>query len=317
MSPYEDRYVDVKFVDKIAGYVTVTVDKEFQRWRLFCLAFGFVLLLLAPLVSSWVPFYYSSSMAVGVFLVIIILLFQVSIFVLLGIVVAGAALGYLMVRKFVIAEDGSVDVGVAQFVKWAMRVIAATFIFQSTLDTPLAMGALASCLSICFLITSFKRNGPDSTITFGNSIYSVNGNPWRGRGRANVRQNRAEFLSRSGMVASRGTLWNSPRSSSGWSDSPVNGMISPTTGRVTRNQHDYYSTFHRTPNRKKFSKKEWENFTQESTRHAVAELASSPKFTDWIIKHADRIQLLPDDCTDNTIGSGSDSTDENLVESGD
>ncbi|GMP98284.1 hypothetical protein CsSME_00046233 [Camellia sinensis var. sinensis] len=77
MSPYEDRYVDVKFVDKIAGYVTVTVDKEFQRWRLFCLAFGFVLLLLAPVVSSWVPFYCSSSMAVGVFLVIIILLFQV------------------------------------------------------------------------------------------------------------------------------------------------------------------------------------------------------------------------------------------------
>ncbi|XP_028091625.1 uncharacterized protein LOC114291941 [Camellia sinensis] len=71
MSPYEDRYVD-----KIAGYVTVTVDKEFQRWRLFCLAFGFVLLLLAPVVSSWVPFYYSSSMAVGVFLVIIILVFQ-------------------------------------------------------------------------------------------------------------------------------------------------------------------------------------------------------------------------------------------------
>ncbi|KAI7990501.1 hypothetical protein LOK49_LG12G02291 [Camellia lanceoleosa] len=138
----------------------------------------------------------------------------VSIFGLLGIVVAGAALGYWMVRKFVIAEDGSVDVGIAQFVKWAMRVI-------STLDTPLAMGALASCLSICFLITFFKWSGPDSTITFGNSIYSANGNPWQGRGRANVRQNRAEFLSRSGMVASRGTLWNSPRRSSGWSDSPV------------------------------------------------------------------------------------------------
>ncbi|GMP98261.1 hypothetical protein CsSME_00046216 [Camellia sinensis var. sinensis] len=73
------------------------------------------------------------------------------------------------------------------------------------------------------------------------------------------------------------------------------GMISLTTGRVTRNQQDYYSTFHRTPNRKKFSK-EWENITQESTRHAVAELASSD--------------------SDNTIGSGSDSTEENLVESG-
>ncbi|XP_028096526.1 uncharacterized protein LOC114296426 isoform X3 [Camellia sinensis] len=220
-------------------------------------------------------------MAVGVFLVIIILLFQTAAEIGLGdeiitnweekcflphsIWIGGAALGHWMVRKFVISDDGSVDVGVAQFVKWAMRIIAATFIFQSTLDTPLAIGALASCLSICFLVISFKWNGPDSTITFGNSIYSANGNPWRSRGRANVRHNRAEFLSRSGMVASRGTLWNSPRRSSGWSDSPVKGMISPTSGRVTRNQQDYYSTFHRTANRKKFSKKEWENFTQKST----------------------------------------------------
>ncbi|KAI7992343.1 hypothetical protein LOK49_LG12G02304 [Camellia lanceoleosa] len=37
------------------------------------------------------------------------------------------------------------------------------------------------------------------------------------------------------MVASRGTLWNILRRSSGWFDSPVKGMISPTTGRVTRN----------------------------------------------------------------------------------
>ncbi|THG21383.1 hypothetical protein TEA_016321 [Camellia sinensis var. sinensis] len=283
----------------------------------------------------------------------------VSIFLLLGIVVAGAALGCWLVWKFVISDDGSVDVGVAQFVKWATRVIAATFIFQvaivfmlinsvimlhlhisgpngnQTLDTPLVMGALASCLSICFLITSFKWNGPDSTITFGNSIYSANGNPWWTIGRANVRQNRAEFLSRAGMVASRGTLeqpkeifwlvrlscqrcgvharlgkvnvqfllkylvfltfiglcclmWCQFQSSYDLLFM-LHGMISLTTGRVTRNQQDYYSTFHRTPNRKKFSKKEWENITQESTRHAVAELASSPKFTDWIIKHADRI----------------------------
>ncbi|KAL7225653.1 hypothetical protein ACSBR1_020920 [Camellia fascicularis] len=176
-----------------------------------------------------------------------------------------------------------------------------------------------SIIAVQWLLEFFLSLLPfffSSTITFRNSIYSANGNPWRGRGRANVRQNRTEFLSRSGMVASRGTLLNSPRRSSGWSDSPVKGMISLTTGRVTRNRQDYYSTFHRTPNIKKFSKKEWENFTQESTRHAVAELASSTKFTDWIIKHADSIQLLPDDSSDNTIRSGSDSTDENLVESG-
>ncbi|CAL5431679.1 unnamed protein product [Camellia sinensis] len=209
---------------------------------------------------------------------------MVSIFVLLGIVVAGVALGYWMVWKFDIAEDGSVDVGVAQFVKWAMRVIAATFIFQLLLILLWQWGHWLLVPQSDFL--SLPSSGMVQT-------------------------------TRSGMVASQGTLWNSPRRSSGWSDSPIKGMISPTTGRVTRNQQDYYSTFHRTPNRKKFSKKEWENFTQESTRHVVAELASSPKFTDWIIKHADRIQLLPDDSSDNTIGCGLDSTDENLVESGD
>ena len=39
-------------------------------------------------------------------------------------------MGYWMVRRFVISDDGSVDVGVAQFVKGAMRLIASTFIFQ-------------------------------------------------------------------------------------------------------------------------------------------------------------------------------------------
>lgn len=48
----------------------------------------------------------------------------------MGIVLAGAALGYWIVRKFVISKDGSVDVGVAQFVKWAMRIVATTFILQ-------------------------------------------------------------------------------------------------------------------------------------------------------------------------------------------
>lgn len=55
---------------------------------------------------------------------------QVAIFLFLGIFLSGAALGYWIVRKFVISKDGNVDVGVAQFVKWAMRIIGATSIFQ-------------------------------------------------------------------------------------------------------------------------------------------------------------------------------------------
>ncbi|XP_059664860.1 uncharacterized protein LOC132311136 [Cornus florida] len=357
MSPYQDRYIDVKFVGDVSGSVTVTVEEEFQRWRLLCLALGFVLLLLAPIISSWVPFYYSSSMAIGVLLVIVILLFQgmkllptgrknvfyltiygsvlgagsflfhqfsmlvnsilvnfglseemhnpVSVFVLVLIVLAGAALGYWIVRKYVISEDGSVDVGVAQFVKWAMRIIAATFIFQSTLDTPLAMGVLVTSLTICSLVTSSKWHVLEYPY-FEDETWP------RGGAWATPKHNRAEFLSRSKNMRARRTLSNSPRNLSARSNSPVKGLVSPSSSRVVRNQQDYYSTFHKARNRKKFSKKEWEEFTQKSTRQAVAQWASSPEFTDWVIKHADRIQLLPDDSSDDTMGSGSDSTDENV-----
>ncbi|XP_015900290.2 uncharacterized protein LOC107433519 [Ziziphus jujuba] len=358
MSPYDTKYADVKFIGDVSGPVTLTVEEDFQRWRLVCLALGFTLLLFAPVFSSWVPFYYSSSMAVGVLLVIIIVLFQgmkllptgrksvfyltiygsllgagsfllhhfsvlvnsilvnfglseemhnpVSIFLLVVIILAGAALGYWIVRKFVISKDGSVDAGVAQFVKWAMRMIGTTSILQSTLDTPLAIGALVSCWVLCKLITSLK-----SYWTMHPSD-GQNGSPGMQQGGQTLKKHpRAEFLSRS---SPQEKLWNSQRSPSTWPYSPVKGVISPSSQR--QNEKEYYSTYHKMQNRKKFTKKEWDEFTQQSTRQALAEWAASPEFTDWVIEHADRIQLVPSESSDGDLGSGSDSTDENVVGSG-
>ncbi|KAL2482958.1 hypothetical protein Fot_44402 [Forsythia ovata] len=367
ISPYEDRYIDVKFVGDLSAsepvYVTVTFAGEFQRWRLLCLAFGFVLLRLAPIVSSWVPFYYSSSMAIGVCLVVIILLFQgmkllptgrknafylmiygsvlgagsflvnqfmesvnsilvnfgisqemhnpVAVFLLVGIILAGAGFGYWLVRKFVVSEDGTVNVGIAQFVKWGIRIIAVTSIFQSTLDTPLAVALLGSSLATYYSITSMKWLRPRGFTYSRNRSLRTRQNE---RANKNNKQ-RAEFLRRSGAMNTRGAIWNSPKSPSAWSDSPVKGMLSTSSQRGTRNRLDYYSTFHKTPSRKKFSEEEWKDFSEESTRQAIAEWASSPEVTDWIIKHSDRIQVLPDDSSDESTGSGSDSTDENVAES--
>lgn len=55
---------------------------------------------------------------------------QVFIFVLVGIILAGAALGYWIVRKFVVSKDGRVDVGIAQFVKWSMSIFGTAAILQ-------------------------------------------------------------------------------------------------------------------------------------------------------------------------------------------
>lgn len=333
MAPYVQKYVDVKFDDTVTGSVTVSLDEVQQGWRYILLAVGFALLFLAPIVSEWVPFYYTSSMAIGVLAVVLILLYQarkllptgrrnafylgimssvlgagsfvvrnlsallnsflqnfgiskevqnpVYVFVVLGIIFLGAGLGYWLVRRYVISEDGEVDVGVAQFIKWSIRIVAVTCIFLSTNDTPLAMVAVGSCLALYHVITKVKRRS-DQAESYSGSL------------------GQAEFLSR---ISPSRSPWNGAFA---WSNSPIKSKVSPLTNSgSTGSQRDVYSTFHKTPNRKKFSKKEWEEFTEESTRRSVAELASSPEFTDWVINNADRIKLLPEDCSEDVDASGS------------
>ncbi|KAK8689939.1 hypothetical protein V6N13_088646 [Hibiscus sabdariffa] len=202
-----------------------------------------------------------------------------------------------MVRKFVISQDGIVDVGVAEFVKWAMRIIATAFIFQSTLDTRLALVALASSSAICSFITSTRRK------YHMHQPRSWDRSPWVHRSRQGmINQGRAEFFNRFPRMYSDRTMWNrhTPSTSLAWTRFPARGGI---------NDQDYYSTFHKTRNRKKFTKQEWENFSRESTRNAMADLAATPEFTDWMIEHADRIKLLPCDSSEESVGSKSCSSD--------
>ncbi|KNA10212.1 hypothetical protein SOVF_146550 [Spinacia oleracea] len=340
ISPYEDKYIDVRFRD-VSGSVTISAEEEFQRWRLISLAFGIFLLLAAPVVSSWVPFYYSSTMAIGILLVVIIILFQgmkllptgrknffyltiygsllgagsfllhqfsmlVSIFLLVGVVLAGAALGYWIVRRYVISDDGSVDVGVAQFVKWAMRIIASTFILQGTPDTLFAWATVVLCWLLCSLVSSMQ---------WSNSGYS--NFRWRKARKLAPGHNRAEFLRRSSKNSPQGKVSRSPNTAPNRSNSSVRGLTSPSSNRRMSAQKNYYSSFHKM-RKQKMSKKEWEEFTRESTQQAMIELTSSPEFSEWMIKNADRIQIRGDDSSDDnsdeTVGSGSDSTDETVVD---
>ncbi|XP_010499406.1 PREDICTED: uncharacterized protein LOC104776931 [Camelina sativa] len=355
MSPYGKQYIDVRFTG--SGYessggsmVTINVTEDFQKWRIFCLVAGLVVILLAPVVSSWLPFYYTSSMAVGVFLVVLIIIFQVmrllpsgrknvmylafygsvvgagsfilhqfsmmvnvilvnfglsedmynpvAILVLVGIVITGAAFGFWTVRRFVVSKNGGgVDASVAQFVKWAMRSVAATFILQSSLDIPLAMGAFVSACLIGVVVSKAK-----STVVRSLWLASADAGDER-----RPIHGRAEFLSRPG-----GGLWKSGRTVPSSSGSPSYGMIIPSSvnWRTPIKDQEYYSTYHRTPNRKKMSKREYDELTQETTREAMAGLAASPGFSDWLVEHADRIKLLPTDSYDDELDSESESTGE-------
>ncbi|KAF3668522.1 hypothetical protein FXO37_09514 [Capsicum annuum] len=72
-----NRYLEIQVVSliHILG-VRARMIHDLQRWHLLFLAFGIMLLVMAPIVSSWVLFYYNSLMAIRVCFVIIVLLFQ-------------------------------------------------------------------------------------------------------------------------------------------------------------------------------------------------------------------------------------------------
>lgn len=53
---------------------------------------------------------------------------------------------------------------------------------------------------------------------------------------------------------------------------------------------DHYSTFHNIQPRK-YTKQEWEDFTQESTRKALAECTATPEFAQWVGDNARRLQV--------------------------
>ncbi|KAK9116536.1 hypothetical protein Sjap_015483 [Stephania japonica] len=312
MSPYEDKYLDLKFSNELSGTLTVSIEEVFHQWCLIVLILGFGLLLLAPILSTSIPFYYSSSMAIGVLLLVLIILFQVSVFLLAGIILAGAALGYWIVREFIISEDGSVDISIAQFVKCAMRSVAMTFIYQSSRDTFMAAtaAALTCCWGINFLISSRWRSQRSM------HLYQGNESPWlRRANRGSTIHNRIEFLSRSTAISARRKMWNNHERSSAWSVSPTKGLVLSSPSNVATVQKDYYSTFHKTPTRKRFSKKEWNEFTRESTREALVELASSPEFTIWIVNNANHLKIDRSN-SDDSVESESNSSVETAVDNG-
>lgn len=59
---------------------------------------------------------------------------QLAIFVVLFLVIAGAWLGFWVVRKLVLTEDGDIDGGVAHFVAWSIRIFASVMILQVRLS---------------------------------------------------------------------------------------------------------------------------------------------------------------------------------------
>ncbi|CAN4122335.1 unnamed protein product [Withania somnifera] len=315
VSPFGHKFLDIRVASSSKETFQVSVHEGIFLYRVMFLVLGILLFTLASFLSKSLVFYYGGAMAVGILLVILMVLFQSSlaiflyssivgvgsfvlgyvpqllhsilseigigedtynplaIFLLLFLVIAGAWLGFWVVRKLVLAEDGSIDIVVSQFVAWSIRIFASALILQSSGDHLLCAeawigGVLISSVlrRLCrpkYVLRSFK------TLTQIDTSY----------------------------------LWKSQDSYTSPTKGPYDSRTfktnlddtsTPLKPRSLLSEKDaFYSTFHKTPERKKLSKDEWNMLTKDTTKKAMEELVSSPDFSKWAVAHADRITLAP------------------------
>ncbi|XP_021802996.1 uncharacterized protein LOC110747100 isoform X2 [Prunus avium] len=178
-----------------------------------------------------------------------------AIFLLAFVFLAGAWLGFWAVRKLVLTEDGSIDIMTSQFVYWSIQILGALMTFQSSADHLLAVEATVFGFLVSVIMKKIFR--------------------WR-------------FLRRVYRKLSKSHRKNRRRL-----EIPDSPPSPPSPPSPLSDSGLFASTFHTTPERRKFSKEEWEMFTAETTNKALQELASSPDFHRWCSSNVERISVAP------------------------
>ncbi|GMN34317.1 hypothetical protein TIFTF001_004615 [Ficus carica] len=207
-------------------------------------------------------------------------------FLLAFIILAGAWMGFWVVRKIVLTEDGSIDISTSLLVAWSIRTVAALMILQSSADPVLAIEALISGIIVSSILRRIFR------LRFLRRVYRKLMKSARKDSSASE-DSLDEETYLIGNNEDSSFLRRPLRNFTVTSSSPVQGFGRRT---LTQQQSDtglYLSSFHDTPERRKFSKQGWEKFTKDSTEKALEELVSSPGFGKWLYRNADRISVSP------------------------
>ncbi|PSS14135.1 Nuclear envelope integral membrane protein [Actinidia chinensis var. chinensis] len=345
MSPFDHKLLDVRMAGSSLEILQVSVEEEFFLYRIIFLVLGIIIMTLASSLSKSLVFYYSSAMAVGIILVILMVLFQgmkllptgrknsvaifayssmvglgsfllrylprlfhsilaeigisedmynpLAIFLLLFLVIAGAWLGFWVVRKLVLTEDGLIDIGVSHFVAWSIRMIAAVMILQSSVDPLLAAEVLLCGILVSSMLKRITRS------RFIRHWYKNLRRTDKSKRRLQITDSSTlgdsydEYL----HTIQTPVTYDFPKFQSRpfrmfACNSSVQGLTRTPPSQMSGSE-TYYSSFHTTPERRNFTRDEWEKFTKDSTKTALEELVSSPDFSKWAVAHADRITLTP------------------------
>ncbi|XP_031388266.1 uncharacterized protein LOC116201252 isoform X2 [Punica granatum] len=222
-----------------------------------------------------------------------------AMFLLAFLVLTGAWLGFWVVRKLILTEDGSIDIGTSNFVAWSIRIISSLMILQCSLDPILAAEALILGITISSLLGRVAR------LRFLRRLYrkllsSPKGGDKRSKKESPSFQDPYE--------ESAPSIKFSPISSNslyrGYEQSPSQRPSTPeplfrrqglgqSPSQQPSTPETFYSTFHTTPERRHYSEDEWKMITRDCTKKSLEELVSSPEFSKWAVANAERITLAP------------------------
>ncbi|CAO2828166.1 unnamed protein product [Amaranthus hypochondriacus] len=336
MSPFDNKILDIRMSQSSLQTLELTLQEDSSAYRIVFLILGTMLITLAPIFSESLVFYYSSAMAVGIILVVLIVLFQgmkvlptgrasslaifiyscfigvgafflsylpsllytvlsemgisedmyipLEIFLLLFIAIAGAWLGFWVVRKLILTEEGAIDTSISIFVAWSIRLLGAVMILQCTLDPLLAVEALISAVLISSVLRKVAR--PRLLRRLYRKLRKSAASP---------QKSRDNDLSPSSFQYSKDTYLSPPArcSTRATSNSAAAKGLSNKAPPPPTESDTFYSSYHNTPQRRSLSKEEWKAITKECTKKGLQELVSSPDFSRWAAAHADRITLAP------------------------
>ncbi|XP_062116042.1 uncharacterized protein LOC133830137 [Humulus lupulus] len=215
-------------------------------------------------------------------------------FLLAFVILTGAWMGFWVVRKLVLTEDGSVDISTALFVAWSIRILAALMILQSSADPLLATVALVSGIVVSSMLRRvfrwrFIRRVCRKLLKAAKKSHSISPVPDYSESEDSLddytctiqNNDDSNFLRRSSRKFAMAS-----------SISPGQWFGRGTPGKLL-DAELYPSSFHDTTERKRFTKQGWEKFTKDSTEAALEELVSSPCFGKWVHQNADRITVTP------------------------
>ncbi|KAJ0522052.1 putative NEMP family protein [Helianthus annuus] len=301
MSPFDHKLLDIRSVDPSVGTVEVVLNEEFYLYRVVFFILGITMMTFASSLSNSLATYYGGAMTLGVLLVVLVILFQG-----MRILPSGRKSSLALVLYGSIVGVGSF---LFSYVPTLLRSLLVEMGISEDLYSPVAAFLLAFVV-LCGAWLGFWAVRKlvlteDGSIDTGVAQFVA----WSIRVVASsmiLQCSVDPLLAVAALVC--GILV----------PSCAKGLLryyAPKTLRVKHirshkpvedassyeNKHElklsdsdtFYSTFHKTPVRKQYSKDEWDKFTQDSTKKALESLVWSPDFNRWAVANAERLALLP------------------------